>query len=1084
MDCMDWSDENEIPGSVNSIRCFGQKTTIDCDEHICRNNLWSCGDGQCIDWHERFVFQNFLSKTWGCQNLRNFNHMCELNTITDMWTLSTGLCWVFINHRYDDPRLSMNNPDLSDEEKCIYLIRCILSNGFELDCPCNRLNCSNLMSNVCQTNDYYAYPKGHLIRPYVHTYFKWTNDFKDQIPHKISVFGNIRCRGFNGHYNISQNFLLIPSIELISTMQWDSLICSSSRIIRNESSSAKYDDDCWKDSFTFNNRPYAVYNICTTYHQCISQYRINDGWKDCLDNHDENNFNINGSLCSRVRQHRFQCSIEQPTCLTILSLANTFSQCSNGYDEYLYGHGLVLSELLCQKSRPDNCKLFKEYVKNSSLMSNSYSNIYQSMGKMSFRSYCDSFWNLPKHVDELKENCENWICHQDQYQCKTGQCIPLEWVCDGQWDCADASDEEAILSIHYWSLHNANLSGLNERCNKCLQDYLNISFSEFCDTKKEFPCLRPNISNPVNLKQDIHCISYSKIGDEIEDCYNAYDEKNTFQIDGRMWGFAFRCANQSMVYPYACAEKFNECAQLFCSYQYYQLSDCQKSTDAVCISDKRCVPGGRCDKKRDCLYGEDEYWCPSGQHFEQLMYRHDRNGFTDNHIIFYQQIYPQAQSTADISPTVTQSLLSNPIKISTNPERSQPVFSFWCNKGVSTTNYGRVVCFCPPSYFGEKCQFFSDRITIVTHINLKTWPSLSIPMPTIFKIKVNFLFNEIIMDHYEFYSNTIFEIHNPVKHKFYLLYSRSTQMLSYKQTRFYNRTDIEKNHPFSVHFDIYALNSNQSTPTILGTWHYPIYFDFLPSFRFGTILNFPNWLRNSNLSPCMNHTCNENSTCQPIFNQNNSYVCVCNSGFYGKNCCEYDDTCTSYCSPYSFCRPNDRSMIYPTRNPFCICPLEHFGPRCYLKFQQCDMHPCMNNGSCVYMYESYTDGLFVCICSELFYGDRCQYQKMAIQVQFNTSTILELPRASTIQFYDVNPKTLELILQRQQIIEGFPTSVFYAHGLETAPPLGILKTHYDSIEPRYFIFYIQPNSSSINIPSSSPQHCPFASTLLKKSKFV
>ena len=99
MDCMDWSDENEIPGSVNSIRCFGQKTTIDCDEHICRNNLWSCGDGQCIDWHERFVFQNFLSKTWGCQNLRNFNHMCELNTITDMWTLSTGLCWVFINHR-------------------------------------------------------------------------------------------------------------------------------------------------------------------------------------------------------------------------------------------------------------------------------------------------------------------------------------------------------------------------------------------------------------------------------------------------------------------------------------------------------------------------------------------------------------------------------------------------------------------------------------------------------------------------------------------------------------------------------------------------------------------------------------------------------------------------------------------------------------------------------------------------------------------------------------------------------------------------------------------------------------------------
>jgi hypothetical protein len=265
-------------------------------------------------------------------------------------------------------------------------------------------------------------------------------------------------------------------------------------------------------------------------------------------------------------------------------------------------------------------------------------------------------------------------------------------------------------------------------------------------------------------------------------------------------------------------------------------------------------------------------------------------------------------------------------------------------------------------------------------------------MPTLLKIKVNFLFNEIIIDYYEFYSNPTVEIHNYIKHKFYLLYSRSIEMLSYKQTRFYNRTDIEINHPYSVHFDLYALYNNQSIPQPLGSWHYPIYFDFLPSFRLSKILRFPNWFVNS----CLNHKCNENSTCQPIFNENKSYFCSCKSGFYGKDCSKYEDICSSYCSPYSLCLADDRSLISGTKNPFCICPLGYFGLRCYLKFEQCNSNPCLNNGSCIYTSESYAGDSFVCQCSKLFHGDRCQHAKMFIQIQLNT--IDELPRASTIQY--------------------------------------------------------------------------------------
>jgi len=106
---------------------------------------------------------------------------------------------------------------------------------------------------------------------------------------------------------------------------------------------------------------------------------------------------------------------------------------------------------------------------------------------------------------------------------------------------------------------------------------------------------------------------------------------------------------------------------------------------------------------------------------------------------------------------------------------------------------------------------------------------------------------------------------------------------------------------------------------------------------------------------------------------------------------------------------------------------------------------------------------------------------MPIGVRLNTSTIVESSRASTIQFYDVDPNTLQLILQHQQVTQGIPSSIFYAHDHVIAPALSVLKAHYDSNQPKYFIIYIQPNTSSINI-SSSPKNCPHSSLLLEKSK--
>ncbi len=83
------------------------------------------------------------------------------------------------------------------------------------------------------------------------------------------------------------------------------------------------------------------------------------------------------------------------------------------------------------------------------------------------------------------------------------------------------------------------------------------------------------------------------------------------------------------------------------------------------------MPNGRCNGIRDCLYGEDEYCCPPKELSEQLVYRSKKLDVKENHSLFDKQTYPPSQLTKEIS-----------------------------------------------LYFGHKCQFFSDRITIVAHLDL------------------------------------------------------------------------------------------------------------------------------------------------------------------------------------------------------------------------------------------------------------------------------------------------------------------------------------------------------------------------------
>jgi hypothetical protein len=499
LDCMDWSDEY-FTGYDGW--CSFEARSFECDEHLCLVNSHSCGDGECIQWFVRIAFQRIAEVVIGCFTKRHLNYMCEASPIQTAWTLENGLCWP--DRGFDDPRYPpwnmMNESKLSDNEKCSYLFRCVWSKGFEHDCPCNYQNCTEMLINTCHTPDHLiSYPPDGLINSNLRFIYDFLQPMENPKCKFIAINGTIRCRGFLRKFEttISGPF----DFFRISTANINDLICSSSipkdkYVYEDFPSPFQNDLFCWNDSLTFNGRRYAVYpNICPYPARCISQYRIHDSKWDCLFGEDERTIIEKNYCTGNVGRQRFQCFNDDHKCLTLSTLGSGAFDCSNNYDESYFGIGGSLqTQLQCQKSLTAECHRVKEYIQQSSLINSSnntqpiHFQIEEQTYRFRFQSYCDSFWNLKNHLDEIASSCQYWICQSDQYQCRTGQCISLAWVCDGEWDCADASDEEGIELIREWSDHNAALPGLLTQVKKCEKLYSNSPFSGICDRSFQLGC--------------------------------------------------------------------------------------------------------------------------------------------------------------------------------------------------------------------------------------------------------------------------------------------------------------------------------------------------------------------------------------------------------------------------------------------------------------------------------------------------------------------------------------------------------------------------------------------------------------------
>ena len=339
LDCLNWSDEMQFKVSGN---CPTESVNIECDDHMCPPNEWSCGDGKCIS--DRLMFQR-LPIDVTCESGRDQYFMCETNIVQGPWTMENGRC--FQGDQYQSPRV-INHNDV--EVRCEYLLKCILSRDMEKNCSCYKNSgCSGEFDRVCRLS-VIRYPRGAVVTPFTFFLFNPERDWTNDLPDLILINGTVRCR----------NALITVTKTIPFDSNWNGRQMIEEHFCRAFLSNIS-------SSLTCHHQKEST-DVCNEWNPCLSRTRNRDGSNNCLNRRDEQGqteMEIEKS-CTGVRRHRFRCSREEPSCLSVIAVGDRYADCRNGFDELLFGVGRTISSFGCHNQRRDQCSRLRQYIEQSS----------------------------------------------------------------------------------------------------------------------------------------------------------------------------------------------------------------------------------------------------------------------------------------------------------------------------------------------------------------------------------------------------------------------------------------------------------------------------------------------------------------------------------------------------------------------------------------------------------------------------------------------------------------------------------------------------------------------------------------------
>lgn len=178
---------------------------------------------------------------------------------------------------------------------------------------------------------------------------------------------------------------------------------------------------------------------------------------------------------------------------------------------------------------------------------------------------CDGDDDCLDNSDE-EQNCTKPTCGSTEFQCASGRCIPHNFYCDAENDCGDYSDETGCVnvtcSVSQFLCENGRCIPATWKCDSENDCGDGSDEGEFCAEKTcayfQFTCPRSG-----------HCIPQSWVCDGDNDCFDNQDEEG--------------------------------CPPITCS-----------ATQFKCADLKQCIQESyKCDGIPDCNDGSDELGCPS-----------------------------------------------------------------------------------------------------------------------------------------------------------------------------------------------------------------------------------------------------------------------------------------------------------------------------------------------------------------------------------------------------------------------------------------------------------------------------------------